>query len=680
MEDKTPTDPLLPPKQPGKRSLELGEPSGAQLSSEAGKKEKRAVDGKKQKRASDEAEGWRTDHEKQIRQEIDAELLHDAVLRYHLFQGHRQVGGGAQVGELYEIFRSLGIVCWRDLAQAVRDKPAMIRGVAESSVYTLYLTEDALSYYVVLEARAAMELGKPVIIFMEDDKRKSSYAGGSVEAATAGWPEDLKVYFQSATYISWGGQPYQWSIPTQNARLRDVLQVCQGKEWPVPHNGAGWSDALAAVTKRDPEYTPPAGGQSAGTETQVTGPLQGARDELPRSLDDSLADSLACGRDSRGRSRAVSRAVDQELQDRRDSQGRQIGLCSQAHARAGVRTAAKEAAQPAEFRYLIDLGTGCSDAALKPVLAHAVSKVNAVNHICTQDTPGRVSASPAEVLPGISRREQLTQARKVGKPADALDVEYAIKYRGDSPPLVCGDLVLTTRSSGEVQYGRVISDERANLPRHWLNASLQAWLVNKNLGQMRAFDGMDGQTFIEFFDKATMAELQEELDGSVGFAVAQLRVLKQQLGALLQQPPASWGWMRSVSPPQELSFDSPGRTSCVREASRPSDAALASASDAAPPTEPTAPGLSAIPLNFDADLWSSQTAHGKRAAAMERPGEAGDGGPSRRLFAQELAEPGLLGMLFPAFQAADSPIASSENSPSHLPSVTAARNVFPDMK
>ena len=133
---------------------------------------------------------WREQNEMIIRRVLD-DLGPRGILRYHLFLGHRQRGGGSQVGELYEIWKSLGVTCWRDLAQIRQDTTAMIRGVAESSVYTLYLTNDALSQYVLLEAWAAMKLEKPVIVLVDNDSRKHSYAGSSVEEAIEGWPQDL---------------------------------------------------------------------------------------------------------------------------------------------------------------------------------------------------------------------------------------------------------------------------------------------------------------------------------------------------------------------------------------------------------------------------------------------------------------------------------------------------------
>ena len=144
----------------------------------------------------------------------------------------------------------LGLQCWRDLKQTVQDLDAMIRGVAESSVYLLYLTSDALSYYVTIEARAAMALHKPCILLLENDKRKPSYAGGKVEVATAGWPADLREYFSTGRYVAWGGEPFEWSKADQNAKLRTILERCAEVGSPVPAStptageAASWAAAL----------------------------------------------------------------------------------------------------------------------------------------------------------------------------------------------------------------------------------------------------------------------------------------------------------------------------------------------------------------------------------------------------------------------------------------------------
>lgn len=179
---------------------------------------------------------------------IERESLRSTAPRYHFFLGHRQVGGGAQVGEIDTILtHRLGLRCWRDLSQRVQDVNSMIRGVADSSVYILYLTSDALSFFVTIEARAAMMLGKPVLVVMENDKRKPSYAGGKVEVATASWPADLKAYFMSGRFVTWGGEPCEWSIADQDAKLKTILERAEVLGPAVPAGGVSWAGALATL-------------------------------------------------------------------------------------------------------------------------------------------------------------------------------------------------------------------------------------------------------------------------------------------------------------------------------------------------------------------------------------------------------------------------------------------------
>ena len=125
------------------------------------------------------------------------ESLNSIDPKYHVFFGHRQMDGSAQIGELCNIFEHrLDLHCWRNISQTEQDVDAMIRGVAEPAVHLLYLTKNVLSYYVTIEARAAMTLKKLAIVLMEDDDRKPSYAGGSIEVATKGWPADLVDYLE----------------------------------------------------------------------------------------------------------------------------------------------------------------------------------------------------------------------------------------------------------------------------------------------------------------------------------------------------------------------------------------------------------------------------------------------------------------------------------------------------
>ena len=93
-----------------------------------------------------------------------------------------------------------------------------------------------------------MLLGKPVVIVMENDKRKSSYAGGKVEVAIASWPADLKAYFTTGRFVTWGGEPCEWSIADQDAKLKTILEQAERLGSPVP-GGMPWAGALQTLSQ-----------------------------------------------------------------------------------------------------------------------------------------------------------------------------------------------------------------------------------------------------------------------------------------------------------------------------------------------------------------------------------------------------------------------------------------------
>ena len=508
-----------PPPKPLKRALDLGAeapPGGA-----VHKKE--AVDGaRKTKKRGSEADRWRTEHEQQIRKVIDAERLCDAVPRYHLFQGHRQAGknggGGSQVGEQCEIFEKLGLSCWRDLAQAKQDVAAMIRGVARSSVYTLYLTSDALSYYVTLEARAAMELGKPVIIFLEDDGRKSSYVGSSVEAATEGWPADLKEYFWTGRFFAWGGRPHQLSAYVLNGRLRTMLSFLVADPSPqVPHvagiKDTGWSDALAAISDREKECTPPAGEPS---DVAAGGGRVGGGGSV-------------CTQ--------VGAAQPDELHDRSMSAGVSVFPAQKAALSAAA----------VQQRYKIMIDPNCLPR--KGVAVEELRKLNSVTSVCMDATPAAKSGSPGWTEQA-QLREELDRARIVGSPAHERDAQHAPEPR----VVLCGDLVLVPVSSSGLVYGKVISNEKEEMPREWSVADMEFWLDQQGLGsEARAFEGKSGENFLTWFDRGTRQEMQAALTITRGLEASRLKTWEDILDKLLT--PADkrdgYAWLRSPSPVQQ---------------------------------------------------------------------------------------------------------------------------------
>jgi hypothetical protein len=89
-----------------------------------------------------------------------------------------------------------------------------------------------------------MMLKRPVVVLMENDKRKSSYAGGSVERAIADWPADLCEYFHTGRILAWGGEPYEWSDADQDAKVKCMLERCKAINAPIPLGATSWAGAV----------------------------------------------------------------------------------------------------------------------------------------------------------------------------------------------------------------------------------------------------------------------------------------------------------------------------------------------------------------------------------------------------------------------------------------------------
>jgi hypothetical protein len=169
--------------------------------------------------AGDDPSSWAEPQDETLRELIAKEHHDDAVLKYHLFLGHRQVDASSRIGEIYEIMTSrLKLKCWRDITEKLQDVPTMIRGVAQSSVYLLYLTRTddgetagnkdggALSYYVTIEARAAMNTAPPAPPNTPERVSRQTEQGpsrGAVAAADDPGVRQLQGLRRVATATRW---------------------------------------------------------------------------------------------------------------------------------------------------------------------------------------------------------------------------------------------------------------------------------------------------------------------------------------------------------------------------------------------------------------------------------------------------------------------------------------------
>ena len=123
-----------------------------------------------------------------------AKLKDDPVLLgQHLFLGHYQTNGGDKIARISDRFRLWGYDCWRDAEQLQRNPYELVKGVFTSACFGHLITKGSMQRrFCLIEARAAMKLGKPCVVLREDDPRHAGYI--SFTDAQEQCPPDLRRY------------------------------------------------------------------------------------------------------------------------------------------------------------------------------------------------------------------------------------------------------------------------------------------------------------------------------------------------------------------------------------------------------------------------------------------------------------------------------------------------------
>ena len=92
--------------------------------------------------------------------------------RYHIFISHAQKEASGDAGTLFFLFEQMGVNVWRDMNQTDLTSEGMRRGVYDSDIFILFLTNNYLSRpFCLKEITYALEFGKPIIIIREEEER-----------------------------------------------------------------------------------------------------------------------------------------------------------------------------------------------------------------------------------------------------------------------------------------------------------------------------------------------------------------------------------------------------------------------------------------------------------------------------------------------------------------------------
>lgn len=145
------------------------------------------------------------------------DLLRSYSQRRDFFLSHYQLNGGPQMAQLRaELALHHGKRAWFDKSETPNVE-GMLRGVANSDVFLLFLTRDVLTRpFCLLEIREALRLRKPFILLQETEPRLTYMQDGvarqtaaSVEELKAQAPEDLLPLFDHLVIVSHRQKEYE---------------------------------------------------------------------------------------------------------------------------------------------------------------------------------------------------------------------------------------------------------------------------------------------------------------------------------------------------------------------------------------------------------------------------------------------------------------------------------------
>ena len=134
--------------------------------------------------------------------------------RYHIFISHTQTEASGDVGSLFFLFEQMGVHGWRDMNQTDLTEEGMRRGVYDSDVFILFLTNSYLSRkFCLAEITYALEFDKPIIIVMEDEERF--------------WPFDVERWRANRCTKVVGGEWVVGSLPiTYEKMCKEYAPIC----------------------------------------------------------------------------------------------------------------------------------------------------------------------------------------------------------------------------------------------------------------------------------------------------------------------------------------------------------------------------------------------------------------------------------------------------------------------
>eukprot|EP01043_Picozoa_sp_COSAG02_P013272 COSAG02_NODE_528_length_20698_cov_6.231710_10_plen_1229_part_00 len=181
------------------------------------------------------------------------------TMRYFAFLSHCQADASSTAATLFHEFKKLGLHVWLDVKQEELTLTGMKRGIRDSSIFLLVLTERVLaSKFCQLEIQYAIEEGKPIQLVIEEDARFHPF--NVTEWDDSGRPAELLLHKQQlprdicqmiAQELP-GAVTYRRRDYEQDAMMRELCRR-NGIALPIMKRAIGEMDALLVLVVCNPE-------------------------------------------------------------------------------------------------------------------------------------------------------------------------------------------------------------------------------------------------------------------------------------------------------------------------------------------------------------------------------------------------------------------------------------------
>ncbi len=416
--------------------------------------------------------------------------------KYDFFINHCQHSGQDQCANLAKLFRAQGWSVWYDMSADDLTEHAMQLGVSQSRNMLIFLSDGLMSRpFCLKEQRWGIEYKCKFIGIMEQDSR---HGPADLAREREAAPEDLKFIFDQVEF-----EPYQRRKHLEAAMVQRIGQLGRcvaAQQVHAASRGASAADQYMIYV--EPNHQGP---------RSVLAIMPGKH--IYKLLESPAEVHLR--EESQQRIREAQNLYDhaQRFYKQRDLVKSVLHTLKAIHELPEswhVSSSLASTVQRIEVQMLSHL----------EVLAKSAPDVMRLVH-------PKLTASPAR---GPLGRKML---RIIGEEPPDFDRKWVADPNA-SNAFRCGETVLVQRSTGKLNYARIVSDATGTHPIDWEQPELHRWLVEKKFDKcvVDAFGHNTFEQMLRFVSQPSRQEAEVKLR-SVNIPITMLAVIETAITDML---------------------------------------------------------------------------------------------------------------------------------------------------